>query len=120
MQIQIPKYVESRSFIGYVMFTTGVNILIGVNANKQIKQVRERSTEQWRYVANLLNRHDVELDDFDLMALPVALQEVRSSKSRSPNRASIFLVRVKCMSCNEKRLLYVILDASVWTTPYPE
>jgi hypothetical protein len=69
--MQIPKYVDTRVFIAFGIFAIGVNII-------DKKKDEKSSIEQWRYVANLLDRNYIELDEFDLMVLP----NLRKSKIR--------------------------------------
>ena len=69
MRIQIPSQVDVRVVGGYVGWSAFV-IWSQARTIKKARKFIENSDQEWRYVANLFNRNDIELDDFDLMALP--------------------------------------------------
>lgn len=66
VQIQIPNQIPTRLVGVYV----GWSAFVIWNQGRTIKKYSKNLNQEWRYVADLLNRNDIELDDFDLMALP--------------------------------------------------
>lgn len=66
VQIQIPDQIPTRLFGVYV----GWSAFVIWSQGRTIKKSSKNLNQEWRYVADLLNRNDIELDDFDLMALP--------------------------------------------------
>ena len=60
---------QIKSQLGYLEFMLDLAFVIW-HQGRTIKKSSKNLNQEWRYVADLLNRNDIELDDFDLMALP--------------------------------------------------